>query len=181
VVLGLLFTSPLFFVEFYLRTQTGHRICDEKGPCFTSHFTESELRALARDRMERWQGVAPGSLTGENEEPVFWRREDYFLTEARAHLRLANHAAASGNPRVACIEMTVLTTHYAPSLHGLAAAPERLSCAEEELGGGESRAFQHLDTGARPFVFRASAAAAALVLLALGAAVSRRPVSEDRS
>jgi len=173
LVLACLGAAPLLFAEFYLRTQTGHLICNDDANCFNSHFTEGSLESLAKERQDRWTGLAPGSLTEENQIPVFWRLEDYYLTEARAHLRLANGTAAQGNLRSACLEMEVLSTYYHPSLRGLGARPEALPCPDT-AGGGRSQAFRHLDTEAHPGRWRAVAAAVALALSVVGVVISQR-------
>ena len=178
LVLAFLAPSPLLFTEFYLRTQTGHLICDDNSNCFSSHFTEGSLESLARERLDRWAGLSPGSLTAENETPVLWRLEDYFLTEARAHLRLANDGVNRFDLQSACVEMKILNTYYRPSLPGLGVRPEALSCpADGDVAGGvRSRAFGHLDTAAHPGRWRAVAAAVALALAGVGAVISQRRI-----
>jgi hypothetical protein len=167
----LLAFSPVLFAEFYLRTQTGHIICDERQNCFLSNFTSSELHALEEERADRWASAPAGSLAA-SDEPTLWAWEDYFLTEARAHFRLANEAAAAEDWITACGELHILTTRFAPATPVLGARPQDYPC-QGVPEGFESRVFHHLDTEAEPATWRAWAALAGLVLMALSAILSR--------
>jgi VanZ family protein len=166
----LLALSPVLFTEFYIRTQTGHIICDETQNCFISNYTSSELHALAEERASLWAAAPPGSTA--REKPTFWAREDYFLTEARAHFRLANEAAADEDWSTACAELHILTTRFTPATSVLGVRPQDYPC-HRRPAGSRSRVFHHLDIEAEPAKWRASAALGGLVLMALSAVISR--------
>jgi hypothetical protein len=168
----LLALTPITFVEFYLRTQTGHWICDGRQNCFISNYPSSELSALAAERASLWSASAPGSLAKDN--PKFWKREDYFLTEARAHFRLANEAASAEEWRAACGELHILVTRFAAATSGLGVRPQDYPCRGEPENF-RSRAFHHLDTEVEPAKWRVVAALVGLVLAALGTMLSRNP------
>ena len=159
----LLAALPPLYVEFYLRTQTGHQVCDVNDNCFTSHFSSRELAAAADDRTELWKLVSPGTLAGRAVEPRFWVFEDYFLTEARAHFRLANEAAAAGDWGTSCPEIRLLVDYYPPSVRAMGVRPQDYNCPDV-VAGFRSRAFGHLDTHAPQERWRILAVIASLVL-----------------
>jgi VanZ family protein len=167
ILLGM---SPLLFVEFYLRTQTGHSICDGSQICFVSHYTVSELEAKAEDRVTRWAKLPFGSLV--REEPRFWAWEDYFLTEARAHLRMANNGLVAGDQHSACAEIQILTTYFKPAVPVIGARPPDYAC-QSEVEGFRSQAFPQLDVEPRPARMRGTALALAIMLLVVGGLLSR--------
>ena len=166
----LLVFSPFFLVEFYVRTQSGHQICDQNDNCFLSHYTASQLEAEGKKRAERWAELQPGDL--ESEEPSFWAWEDYYLTEARAHLRTANQALAAGDRYATCSELYILTTFYTSSVNVLGARPQDYPC-EGPMAGFHSHAFSHLDTETQPRKMRWMGAAIGLLLAGLTVLVSR--------
>jgi hypothetical protein len=143
-----LIVLPLLYVEFYLRTQTGHRICNASDNCFTSHFSTEELADEVNDRTARWKLVPTGALAGGAVEPRFWAFEDYFLTEARAHFRLANEAAAVGDWGTACPEIQILVEFYPPSVRAMGVRPQDYNCPNAARGF-RSQAFGHLGTRVR--------------------------------
>lgn len=163
LMLALSILVPLLYTEFYLRTQSGHWICDERNNCFISHYSARELAEAAADRARRWQDISRGSLAEENRRPSFWALEDYFLTEARAHFRLGNEAGASGDRATACGEIGILLRYYPPSVPAMGVRPQDYDCRREPAGF-RSRAFGRLETQARPSVLRALAAATAVGL-----------------
>jgi VanZ family protein len=168
VLLGL---CPLVFFQFYLRTQTGHRICDERQNCFHSNYTEKELAETAEDRTNRWVGLPPGSLA--RDRPRFWAWEDYFLTEAKAHFRLAVDAANVNDWNTACAELRILTTRFAPAIPVIGIRLQDYPCQGLEPEGFRSQVFDHLLIDADPTKWRAPAALAGLALLVSGAVLSR--------
>jgi hypothetical protein len=159
----LLAVLPLLYVEFYLRTQTGHSICDPNDNCFTSNFSSEELASIAGDRTERWQLVSPGELAGRAVEPRFWAFEDYFLTEARAHFRMANEAATAGDWDTACPEIQFLVDFYPPSIRAMGVRPHDYNCPSQ-VRGFRSQAFGHLDTHAPRLIWRILAVLTSLVV-----------------
>ncbi len=119
------------------------------------------------DRTERWKLVSPGTLAAAAVEPRFWAFEDYFLTEARAHFRLANEAAAGGDWGTACPEIQFLVDFYSPSVPVMGVRPKDYNCPDEARGF-RSRAFNHLDTHAPQGRWRFLAVLASLVLAGIG-------------
>ena len=149
VVLLLALSAPFLYTDFYLRTQTGHLICDDNTNCFTSHFSQAQLEENARDRALRWRDVPTGSLAEENRKASFWTSEDHFLTEARAHFRLGNNAAAAGDWVTACGEIQVLVDQYSPAIPAMGVRPQDYRC-EDGARDFRSRAFPRLDTEVQP-------------------------------
>jgi hypothetical protein len=163
----LLAAIPPLYTEFYLRTQTGHRICDADDNCFISNFSVEELASIAMDRTERWKLISPGKLAGRGVEPRFWAFEDYFLTEARAHFRLANEAATAGDWATACPEIRFLVDFYTPSLRAMGVRPQDYNCPSK-VRGFRSQAFGHLETQVRQTRWRLLAILTSLLLAGIG-------------
>jgi len=149
LVLLLALSAPFLYTDFRLRTQSGHLICDDNTNCFVSHFSHAQLEENGVDRSRRWSSVPSGSLAEDKREAAFWAFEDYFLTEARAHFRLGNNAAAAGDRATACGEIQVLVDHYSPAILAMGVRPQDYRC-EEQPRNFRSLAFPRLDTEARP-------------------------------
>jgi hypothetical protein len=157
----LLALSPLIVTEFYLQTQRGHRICDRSRVCFLSNFSEVELAAQAAERRVRWADIPVGALSAE--EPRLWALEDYFLTEARAHFRIAVDAANVDDWETACAELHILKTRFSPSIPAIGVRLQDYPCRREPENF-DSRVFNHLASDVRPARWRALAALAGLAL-----------------
>lgn len=153
-----------------MQTQTGHRICDENRSCFKSNFSETELSAQAEEREVRWAGHPEGSLSAE--EPRLWAREDYFLTEARLHFRVAVEAANVEDWRTACAELQIVTRYFAPSIPVIGIRLQDYPCHSEPMDF-ESRVFNHLVSDRRPVIWRTLAALAGAVLMLWAGIFSR--------
>jgi hypothetical protein len=173
MVVLLALSAPLLYTNFYLSTQTGYLICDDSKNCFVSHFSPVQLQEEASRREERWRGVPEGALAEEKRKASFWAFEDYFLTEARAHFRLGNNAAATQDWTTACGEIQIVVDHYSPAVAAMGVRPQDYNCSEAPHGF-HSHAFGRLDTEANPFIWWSMASLAALVLFGFVSARTKK-------
>jgi hypothetical protein len=97
--------SVAFFVD---QIHLGHEIAAE-GFRFRSHWTASELGALAADRAARWK----------TDPPLTWRRvsrEDQYMDEGLWHVRRRQQHWDANNRAGAFQENRILETYFVPVL-----------------------------------------------------------------
>lgn len=88
----------------------GYDIADGEGRTFRSRYGADTLRAMARDRRERWRRQGwPGA------RPLI-SREDHYQSEALFHVSWRNQAASGNDAWSAWNENRILETFYAPVL-----------------------------------------------------------------
>jgi hypothetical protein len=167
---------------FFDMAHLGERIVDaERGLVFRSWFSAETLRGLSAARSRRWESAPPGPL-----RPL--SLEDYFLTEATAHVRQRNEALRRDDARAAWGEERILEHWYAPVLRmrglesgrSMALGPgarQRLSHAAQ---GHAASVYQSPALSRRIFVEPSrstlwwTAGAMAAIALLLGMALPRR-------
>jgi hypothetical protein len=88
----------------------GYTIADDEAGTFMSRYTGAELAAIQAEKAAEWRTNPPPLVLQR------LSREDQYLSEGLAHVRLRNMAWAAGDYAAAWCENRILEKHFVPVL-----------------------------------------------------------------